>query len=46
MHYWPLAGRGEFIRLIFEEAGIAVEEMRDTEELFKLYKSKEKPQVK
>jgi glutathione S-transferase len=26
LFYWPLAGRGEFIRLLFEEAGVPFKE--------------------
>ena len=27
LHYWPLAGRAEFVRLIFEEAGVAYKDV-------------------
>jgi glutathione S-transferase len=29
LYYWPVAGRGEFIRLIFEEAGIPYTDISD-----------------
>ncbi len=29
LYYWPLAGRGEFIRLIFEEVGQPYKEVND-----------------
>ena len=29
LYYWPLAGRGEFIRLIFEEAGVPYKDITD-----------------
>ncbi|KAL3846871.1 hypothetical protein ACJMK2_017824 [Sinanodonta woodiana] len=31
LYYWPrLPGRGEFVRLVFEEAGVKFKDMRDT----------------
>ena len=29
LYYWPLAGRGEFVRLILEEAGVKYKEVND-----------------
>ena len=29
LYYWPLAGRGEFVRLVFEEAGVKYKEVND-----------------
>ena len=29
LYYWPLAGRGEFVRVIFEEAGVPYKEIND-----------------
>ena len=40
LHYWPLVGRGEFVRLLFEEAGVPYKELNDTEILSKIYKFK------
>ena len=29
LYYWPLAGRGEFVRIIFEEAGVKFKDISD-----------------
>eukprot|EP00794_Sanderia_malayensis_P004677 gene4677-5287_t len=38
LYYWPLAGRGEFVRVIFEEAGVAYKENNDAELLTSMFK--------
>lgn len=40
LHYWPLLGRGEFVRLLFEEAGVPYKEINDPEVIAKVYKFK------
>ena len=30
LYYWPIQGRGEFIRLAFEEAGVPYEDVART----------------
>ena len=29
LYYWPLAGRGEFVRVMFEEAGVPYKDISD-----------------
>ncbi len=42
LRYWPkMAGRAEFVRIVFEEAGVRYEEDNDAEKLFRLYKTQE-----
>lgn len=38
LYYWPgFKGRGEFVRLMFEEAGVAYTEINDRAEVFNFY---------
>ncbi|XP_013395749.1 glutathione S-transferase [Lingula anatina] len=43
LYYWPLAGRGEFVRLVFEEAGVPYKEINDVELLSKNFKKIDLP---
>ncbi|XP_064633372.1 glutathione S-transferase P 2-like [Lineus longissimus] len=36
LYYWPFAGRGEFIRLIFEDAGVPFKDISDRPTLLEL----------
>ena len=39
LYYWPkLAGRAEFVRVIFEEAGVQFEEINDVEVLVPMFR--------
>lgn len=39
LYYWPkLAGRAEFIRVIFEEAGVAFKEINDLDVLVPMFR--------
>ena len=39
LYYWPkLAGRAEFLRVIFEEAGVQFEEINDLEVLVPMFR--------
>lgn len=39
LYYWPkLAGRAEFVRVIFEEAGVPFEEINDLEVLVPMFR--------
>lgn len=40
--YWPLAGRGEFVRLIFEEAGIPYKQVNNPQVLAEKFKGQTK----
>lgn len=35
LQYWAAAGRGEFVRLVFEEAGITYVEDNDSQEILR-----------
>ena len=39
--YWPLAGRGEFIRLIFEDAGVPFKDNSDVQAITAIKEGKE-----
>ena len=39
LYYWPkLAGRAEFVRVLFEEAGVQFEEINDLEVLVPMFR--------
>ena len=39
LYYWPkLAGRGEFVRVIFEEAGVKFKEINDLDVLVPMFR--------
>lgn len=40
--YWPLAGRGEFVRLLFEEAGVPYKQVNDPQLLADKFKGQTK----
>lgn len=42
LFYWPIAGRGEFVRVIFEEAGVPFKEHNDFEMLVSMFKKGKK----
>ena len=42
LYYWQgFAGRGEFVRLLFEEAGVPYRQCQDNEAMVKMFKQQE-----
>ena len=44
LKYWPLAGRGEFVRILLVEAGVDFNEENDVDLMVKLFKTNEQEQ--